>query len=92
MTPLSRRVGPDLNRDTVGNVQKAGFPAERNESPSGSGCHHQYLFVQLDEEAPLVWAEAMVDAKSDEIEAATSRPTCVALPVFVRKRIFISIS
>jgi ubiquinone/menaquinone biosynthesis C-methylase UbiE len=25
MTPLSRRVGPDLNRDTVGNVQKAGF-------------------------------------------------------------------
>lgn len=25
MTPLSRRLGPDLNRDTVGNVQKAGF-------------------------------------------------------------------
>ncbi len=25
MTPLSRRLGPDLNRDTVSNVQKAGF-------------------------------------------------------------------
>ena len=25
MTPLSRRLGPDLNRDTVANVEKAGF-------------------------------------------------------------------
>jgi ubiquinone/menaquinone biosynthesis C-methylase UbiE len=25
MTPLCRRIGPELNRDTVGNVQKAGF-------------------------------------------------------------------
>ena len=25
MTQLTRRFGPDLNRDTVGNVQKAGF-------------------------------------------------------------------
>ena len=32
MTPLSRRVGPDLNRDTVGNVQKAGFMIRREEN------------------------------------------------------------
>lgn len=32
MTPLSRRVGPDLNRDTVGNVQKAGFRIRREEN------------------------------------------------------------
>lgn len=32
MTPLSRRVGPDLNRDTVGNVQKAGFRLRREEN------------------------------------------------------------
>lgn len=32
MTPLSRRVGPDLNRDTVGNVQKAGFRLRRVEN------------------------------------------------------------
>lgn len=32
MTPLSRRVGPDLNRDTVGNVQKAGFCLRRVEN------------------------------------------------------------
>lgn len=25
LTPLSRRFGPDMNRDTVGNVQRAGF-------------------------------------------------------------------
>ena len=25
MTQLTRKFGPDLNRDTVGNVQKAGF-------------------------------------------------------------------
>jgi ubiquinone/menaquinone biosynthesis C-methylase UbiE len=25
MTPLSRRLGPEMNRDTVGNVQRAGF-------------------------------------------------------------------
>jgi ubiquinone/menaquinone biosynthesis C-methylase UbiE len=25
MTPLSRRVGPEMNRNTVGNVQRAGF-------------------------------------------------------------------
>jgi len=25
MTPLSRRVGPEMNRDTVGNVERAGF-------------------------------------------------------------------
>ena len=29
MTPLSRRFGPDLNRDTLGNVQKAGFRLSR---------------------------------------------------------------
>jgi len=29
MTLLSRRFGPDLNRDTVGNVQKAGFRIRR---------------------------------------------------------------
>lgn len=29
MTPLTRRFGPDLNRDTVGNVQKAGFRLRR---------------------------------------------------------------
>jgi ubiquinone/menaquinone biosynthesis C-methylase UbiE len=29
MTPLSSRVGPALNRDTVGNVQKAGFRLRR---------------------------------------------------------------
>lgn len=32
MTPLSRCVGPDLNRDTVGNVQKAGFRIRREEN------------------------------------------------------------
>ena len=32
MTPLSRVVGPDLNRDTVGNVQKAGFRIRREEN------------------------------------------------------------
>ncbi len=32
MTPLSRRLGPDLNRDTVGNVQKAGFRLRREEN------------------------------------------------------------
>lgn len=32
MTPLSRRVGPDLNRDTVGNVMKAGFRIRREEN------------------------------------------------------------
>lgn len=31
-TPLSRRFGPDLNRDTVGNVQKAGFRLRREEN------------------------------------------------------------
>jgi len=32
MTPLSRHLGPDLNRDTVGNVQKAGFRLRREEN------------------------------------------------------------
>lgn len=32
MTPLSRRFGPDLNRDTVGNVQRAGFRIRREEN------------------------------------------------------------
>lgn len=32
MTPLFRRVGPELNRDTVGNVQKAGFRLRRVEN------------------------------------------------------------
>jgi len=32
MTPLSRKFGPDLNRDTVGNVQKAGFKLRRVEN------------------------------------------------------------
>ena len=32
MTPLSRRLGPDLNRDTVGNVLKAGFRLRREEN------------------------------------------------------------
>jgi len=32
MTPLSRRLGPDLNRDTVGNVLKAGFWLRREEN------------------------------------------------------------
>ena len=32
LTPLSRRVGPELNRDTVGNVQKAGFRLRRVEN------------------------------------------------------------
>ena len=32
MTPLSRLVGPDLNRNTVGNVQKAGFRLRREEN------------------------------------------------------------
>jgi hypothetical protein len=29
MTPLTRRIGPEMNRDTVGNVQKAGFRLRR---------------------------------------------------------------
>ena len=32
MTPISRRFGPELNRDTVGNVQKAGFRLRREEN------------------------------------------------------------
>jgi ubiquinone/menaquinone biosynthesis C-methylase UbiE len=32
MTPLFRRIGPELNRDTVGNVQKAGFRLRRVEN------------------------------------------------------------
>ncbi len=32
MTPLTRRLGPDLNRDTVGNVQKAGLKLRRVEN------------------------------------------------------------
>jgi phosphatidylethanolamine/phosphatidyl-N-methylethanolamine N-methyltransferase len=32
MTPISRRLGPDLNRDTVGNAQKAGFRIRREEN------------------------------------------------------------
>jgi ubiquinone/menaquinone biosynthesis C-methylase UbiE len=32
MTPLSRKFGPELNRDTVGNVQKAGFRLRRVEN------------------------------------------------------------
>jgi ubiquinone/menaquinone biosynthesis C-methylase UbiE len=32
MTPLTRRFGPSLNRDTVGNVQKAGFRLRRVEN------------------------------------------------------------
>jgi SAM-dependent methyltransferase len=32
ITPLSRRFGPELNRDTVGNVQKAGFRLRRVEN------------------------------------------------------------
>jgi ubiquinone/menaquinone biosynthesis C-methylase UbiE len=32
MTPLCSRVGPHLNRDTVGNVQKAGFRLRRVEN------------------------------------------------------------
>ncbi len=32
MTPLTRRVGPEMNRDTVGNVQKAGFRLRRVEN------------------------------------------------------------
>jgi hypothetical protein len=31
MTPLTSRIGPSLNRDTVGNVQKAGFRLRRVE-------------------------------------------------------------
>ena len=32
MTPIVRRFGPELNRDTVGNVQKAGFRLRRVEN------------------------------------------------------------
>jgi ubiquinone/menaquinone biosynthesis C-methylase UbiE len=32
MTPLFRQIGPELNRDTVGNVQKAGFRLRRVEN------------------------------------------------------------
>ena len=32
MTPLTSRFGPSLNRDTVGNVQKAGFRLRRVEN------------------------------------------------------------
>lgn len=32
MTPLSRRVGPELNRDTVSNMQRAGFRLRREEN------------------------------------------------------------
>lgn len=32
MTPLTRRVGPDMNRDTVRNVERAGFRITREEN------------------------------------------------------------
>ncbi len=32
MTPLSRLIGPELNRDTVGNVLRAGFTVTREEN------------------------------------------------------------
>jgi ubiquinone/menaquinone biosynthesis C-methylase UbiE len=32
MTPLSRQLGPDLNRNTVGNVLRAGFTLRREEN------------------------------------------------------------
>jgi ubiquinone/menaquinone biosynthesis C-methylase UbiE len=32
MTPISRRLGPDMNRDTVANVQRAGFVLYREEN------------------------------------------------------------
>ena len=32
MTPLTARFGPEINRDTVGNVQKAGFRLRRVEN------------------------------------------------------------
>jgi hypothetical protein len=32
MTPLSRQRGPDLNRNTVGNVLRAGFTLRREEN------------------------------------------------------------
>ena len=32
MTPLSRQLGPELNRDTVGNVLRAGFTVRREEN------------------------------------------------------------
>lgn len=32
MTPLTRRVGPDLNRDTLGNLARAGFRILREEN------------------------------------------------------------
>ena len=32
MTPLARRLGPDLNRDTVRNVERAGFRITREEN------------------------------------------------------------
>ncbi|RIL07223.1 MAG: class I SAM-dependent methyltransferase [Proteobacteria bacterium] len=32
LTPLSRRLGPDLNRDTFGNVARAGFRVVREEN------------------------------------------------------------
>ena len=37
MTPLSRRLGPEMNRDTVDNVQRAGFRL--------TGVHHLFLDV-----------------------------------------------
>lgn len=32
MTPVTRRFGPEMNRDTVGNVLRAGFEIEREEN------------------------------------------------------------
>ena len=32
MTPLTRRIGPDMNRDTVANVARAGFELGREEN------------------------------------------------------------
>lgn len=32
MTPLTRRLGPDMNRDTLGNVQRAGFRIVREDN------------------------------------------------------------
>jgi hypothetical protein len=32
MTPLTRRLGPDMNRDTVANAERAGFRVVREEN------------------------------------------------------------
>jgi hypothetical protein len=62
---------------------------EETEIIPGSNSHDQYRPVHLGEEAALVWLEAIVVAKTDEVEAAAggvpnATPTAIGARAVVR--------